>query len=83
MNRIPLAFRAFFNLLFSGELSAEILIALNLSRRSAVAPAKAGAPAPAAPTTKDCPFCCTPIPIAATRCPNCTSQLSSPEAARQ
>jgi large conductance mechanosensitive channel len=41
-------------------------------------------PAPvAAPTTKDCQFCCTPIPIAATRCPNCTSQLSSPEAARQ
>jgi large conductance mechanosensitive channel len=39
-------------------------------------------PAPAAPTTKDCQFCRTPIPIAATRCPNCTSQLSSPEAAR-
>ena len=38
--------------------------------------------APAAPTTKDCQFCCTAIPIAATRCPNCTSQLSSPEAAR-
>jgi large conductance mechanosensitive channel len=33
-------------------------------------------PAPAAPvTTKDCPFCATPIPLAAKRCPNCTSQL--------
>lgn len=32
-------------------------------------------PAPAAPTTKDCAFCCTAIPIAAKRCPNCTSQL--------
>ena len=32
-------------------------------------------PAPAAPTTKDCPFCCTAIPIPAKRCPNCTSQL--------
>jgi large conductance mechanosensitive channel len=32
-------------------------------------------PAPAAPTTKDCAFCCTSIPIAAKRCPNCTSQL--------
>jgi large conductance mechanosensitive channel len=31
--------------------------------------------APAAPTTKDCPFCCTAIPIPAKRCPNCTSQL--------
>lgn len=29
----------------------------------------------AAPTTKECPFCHTTIPIAATRCPNCTSTL--------
>jgi large conductance mechanosensitive channel len=35
------------------------------------------AEAPAAPTTKDCAFCCTPIPVAATRCPNCTSQLTA------
>lgn len=33
------------------------------------------APAPVTPTTKDCPFCYTPIPIPATRCPNCTSEL--------
>jgi large conductance mechanosensitive channel len=26
-------------------------------------------------TTKACPHCATDIPIAATRCPNCTSQL--------
>jgi large conductance mechanosensitive channel len=33
-------------------------------------------PAPAAaPTTKDCPYCATKIPIAATRCPNCTSEI--------
>ena len=37
---------------------------------------KREAPAPAAaPRTRDCPFCCTAIPIAAKRCPNCTSQL--------
>ena len=34
------------------------------------------APAPAAaPTTKDCPFCLSAIPIKATRCPHCTSQV--------
>jgi large conductance mechanosensitive channel len=34
-------------------------------------------PAPAAaPTTKDCGFCYTSIPIQAKRCPNCTSQLA-------
>ncbi len=32
------------------------------------------APAPE-PNTKDCPHCFTVIPIKATRCPNCTSQL--------
>ena len=32
--------------------------------------------APAEPTTKSCDFCQTEIPIKATRCPNCTSQLS-------
>lgn len=30
----------------------------------------------AAPTTKECPFCFTQIPIKASRCPNCTSQLT-------
>lgn len=30
---------------------------------------------PAAPITKECPYCHTQIPIPATRCPNCTSQL--------
>ncbi len=30
---------------------------------------------PPAPTTKECPYCFTSIPIKATRCPNCTSEL--------
>jgi len=30
---------------------------------------------PAEPTTKECPKCFTAIPIKATRCPNCTSEL--------
>lgn len=29
----------------------------------------------AAATEKPCPFCATPIPVEATRCPHCTSQL--------
>ncbi|MBC7220420.1 large conductance mechanosensitive channel protein MscL [Candidatus Bipolaricaulota bacterium] len=28
-----------------------------------------------APTTKECPFCKTQIPLGATRCPHCTSEL--------
>jgi len=30
---------------------------------------------PASPTTKECPFCFSSIPVQATRCPHCTSQL--------
>jgi large conductance mechanosensitive channel len=32
-------------------------------------------PVPAVPTTKDCPYCFTAIPIKAVRCPHCTSEL--------
>ena len=32
--------------------------------------------APAAPTTKECPFCASTIALKATRCPHCTSELS-------
>jgi large conductance mechanosensitive channel len=34
-------------------------------------------PAPAAPTTKDCTYCFSSIPIKATRCPHCTSELKA------
>jgi len=33
------------------------------------------APPPADPTIKECPHCFTTIPIKATRCPHCTSEL--------
>ncbi|HEX8556823.1 MAG TPA: large conductance mechanosensitive channel protein MscL [Pyrinomonadaceae bacterium] len=31
----------------------------------------------AEPTTKNCPFCVSAIPVKATRCPNCTSELQT------
>ena len=33
------------------------------------------AEAPAAPTTKECPYCASSIALKATRCPHCTSEL--------
>jgi large conductance mechanosensitive channel len=33
--------------------------------------------APAAPTTKECPYCLSSVPLKATRCPNCTSELQA------
>jgi large conductance mechanosensitive channel len=45
-----------------------------IARMNARKAAKEAAPA-AAPATKECSFCHTSIPIKATRCPNCTSEL--------
>ncbi len=47
-----------------------VIKGVNQLRRQKPAPA-------AAPTTKDCPHCFTAIPIKATRCPNCTSELTA------
>jgi large conductance mechanosensitive channel len=38
---------------------------------------KTPAPAPPAPEARDCPFCVSRIPIKATRCPQCTSQVAA------
>ena len=43
---------------------------INKLRRGEEAP-------PAAPPTKDCIYCLSKIPIKATRCPNCTSELKA------
>ncbi len=37
--------------------------------------------APAAPTTKECPYCLSEIPLEAVRCPHCTSHLEENHAA--
>ena len=34
-------------------------------------------PAPAAPTTRDCPYCLSAVPMKATKCAHCTSDLRS------
>ncbi len=47
-----------------------LIKAINKLRRLEEAP-------PPAPTTKECQFCYSSIPIKAVRCPNCTSELGS------
>ena len=42
----------------------------NLKRQEEAAP-------PPPPDTKDCQYCASSIPIKATRCPNCTSELAA------
>ena len=51
---------------------AVFLIVRQVNRFRNTAPA-----APPPPNTKDCPFCATAIPLKASRCPACTSQLTA------
>ena len=46
-----------------------------IAQMDARAKAKQPVAAPAAPTTKECPYCFSNIPLKASRCPNCTSEL--------
>ena len=71
---VTLNFGLFVNTLINFVILAFVIFLMvkgvNQLRRPKPAPA-------AAPTTKDCPNCFTSIPIKATRCPNCTSELKA------
>ena len=70
---VTINYGVFFNALISFlivALAVFLLIkSINNMKRKEEAP-------PAEPTEKDCQFCCTTIPIKASRCPHCTAQLS-------
>jgi large conductance mechanosensitive channel len=72
LGAVTLSYGAFFNTIVSFVIvafSVFLLIkGINRLKREKEAP-------PAAPTTKDCPFCFSAIPLKAMRCPHCTSNL--------
>jgi large conductance mechanosensitive channel len=47
-----------------------LIRSMNRLKREEAAP-------PPAPTTRDCPFCLSAIPIKASRCPQCTSEVKA------
>lgn len=61
--------------LFINNVIAFIIVALAVFIVIRVANRIYAKPAPPSPSTKPCPFCTLSIPLAATRCPNCTGQL--------
>jgi len=69
---VTLNYGAFINKIISFIIVAFSLFlmirSMNRMKRKAEAPA-------AAPTTKECPFCATAVPLKAVRCPHCTSEL--------
>jgi len=72
LGAVTLNYGAFISVLIDFLIvAAVIFLAIKAVNRLYPKPAAA----PAAPTTKQCPYCFTDIPIKATRCPNCTSSL--------
>lgn len=69
------AYGTFLNALIAFLMVAAALFFFVVKPMNAIAARRAGQEPEEAPTSKACPFCATDIPIAATRCPNCTSQL--------
>ncbi|WP_066729833.1 large-conductance mechanosensitive channel protein MscL [Desulfuromonas sp. DDH964] len=71
---VTINFGLFFNAVVSFVIVAFAVFflvrSLNRMKRQEEAPV-------AEPTTRDCPFCFTAIPIKASRCPNCTSELTA------
>ena len=61
---------------FFGTILAFLIVALAVFMLVRVVNKLYASPAPATPDMKPCPFCALSIPIAASRCPNCTSQLA-------
>ena len=71
---VTLNYGVFFNTIISFLIVAFAIFILirnvNRMKKKEVAP-------PAEPTTKSCSFCFSEIPIKATRCPHCTSELKA------
>jgi len=70
-----IAYGVFLNALIAFILVAAAIFFFVVRPMNAMAARRAGQKPETAPTSKACPFCATDIPVAATRCPNCTSQL--------
>lgn len=64
----------FLNALIAFVLVAAAIYVFVVKPMNAIAARRAGT-SEEAPTTKACPFCATDIPVAARRCPNCTSEI--------
>jgi large conductance mechanosensitive channel len=73
---VTINYGTFINVIISFLIIAAVLFFLVVRPLAKMQAKKAAPAAPAVPTTKECPYCASSIPIKANRCPNCTSQLT-------
>jgi large conductance mechanosensitive channel len=75
INNSPIAIGNFINAIINFLIVAFTMFVVIKAANTASSLRKKEEEAPAAPTTKICPFCQSEISIKATRCPHCTSEL--------
>lgn len=75
VNGVAITYGQFLNALISFLLVATVVYFFVVLPMNKLQNAVNSSKKPADPTTKKCPFCFSDIPLPATRCPNCTSQL--------
>jgi large conductance mechanosensitive channel len=75
VNEVEIHYGAFLSAVINFLIVALVLFLVIKSINKASSLKKKPEEAPAAPTTKVCPYCKSEIPIGATRCPHCTSEL--------
>lgn len=74
VGNVEIAYGAFITAIINFILIALVLFCIIKAANKAKEAASKKEPE-AEPTTKVCPYCLSEIPLAATRCPHCTSQL--------
>ena len=77
VNEVEIHYGAFISAVINFLIVALVLFLVIKSFNKASNLKKKPEEAPAAPTTKVCPYCKSEIPIGATRCPHCTSELDA------
>ncbi len=77
VNEVEIHYGAFIAAVINFVIVALVLFLVIKSFNKASGLKKKPEEAPAAPTTKVCPYCKSEIPIGATRCPHCTSELDA------
>ena len=76
VNGVDLKYGAFIMAVINFVIVALVLFSIIKAMNKASSLTKKEEEAEEEPTTKECPFCLQEIPIKATRCPHCTSELS-------
>lgn len=81
VNSVPVKYGLFIGALINFLIVAAVIFVIVVKIVKGLIAKATPPPAPGAPTVKECPFCLSEIPIKASRCKFCTSEVGGPQPA--